>query len=608
MLLNSLVLYKNRPARIVQLGDKKIEIEVLELGRMKVRPKDVLLLHKGPLPSLSALNDVPEGDVEIAWELMSGSMTTLAELAELSYEEFTPQTAWAIWQLVMDGLYFVGESPDAIRVQMATAVAQEQDARDTKVAEAQEWDDFLVRVEKGELAENDGRYLQEVVALANKQREKSKLLSALGQSETPEQAHSLLLRLGYWDEMVNPYPLRTGLTMASAEAILPDLPDEERRDLTHLPAFAIDDEGNQDPDDALSYSDGRYWVHIADVAALIQPDSPADLEARARGANLYLPEGTVTMLPHAATAQLGLGLAEISPALSFGFTLSETGEVGELDVTPSWVKVTRLTYADADMRLDEPVLREWAAASQIYETRRRQNGSVEIDLPEVRIRVVDGRVVIRPLPRLRSRDLVRDAMLMTGEAVAQFAFANNIPIPYTVQDPPRETPPPASTLSEMFARRKLMSPSQQTSQPGAHAGLGMGMYVQATSPLRRYLDMIVHQQLRAYVSGGTLFDEQELMARVGAANAVSGDVRWAERQSNRHWTWVYLLQNQEWTGEGVVIDQRGKQDFVLIPELDLETRIYRKGQRPLDTTIRLKFLEADLANGDGRFQEIIDSE
>lgn len=71
---------------------------------------------------------------------------------------------------------------------------------------------------------------------------------------------------------------------------LPDLPDEPRRDLTGLPAFAIDDEGNLDPDDALSLDGDRLWVHVADAAALIGPDSPADIEARARGATL-LPAG-----------------------------------------------------------------------------------------------------------------------------------------------------------------------------------------------------------------------------------------------------------------------------------------------------------------------------
>ncbi|MCZ7668115.1 MAG: RNB domain-containing ribonuclease [Chloroflexi bacterium] len=172
-----------------------------------------------------------------------------------------------------------------------------------------------------------------------------------------------------------------------------------------------------------------------------------------------------------------------------------------------------------------------------------------------------------------------------------------------MQEPPLEPLPPAHTLSDYFARRRLMTPSRQSTQPGAHAGLGMGFYAQATSPLRRYLDMVVHQQLRAYLKGETPLDAQEMMARVGAAGAVSGDVRQAERLSNRHWTMVYLLQNPDWTGEGIVIEKRGRKDVILIPALDLETQISAKGERPLDSAVQLSLNEVDLPNLEAYFQE-----
>ena len=125
-------------------------------------------------------------------------------------------------------------------------------------------------------------------------------------AESEENAHQLLLALGYWTATHNPHPARAGVDPTQPSAPIPELPDEPRRDLTHLAAFAIDDAGNKDPDDAISWDNGRFYIHIADVAALVPPDSPADLEARGRGANLYLPEGTITMLPSGVTAVLGL--------------------------------------------------------------------------------------------------------------------------------------------------------------------------------------------------------------------------------------------------------------------------------------------------------------
>lgn len=600
---NCLLLYKNKPARLVKPGDKKIEIEISGTGKANVRPKDVTMLHPGPLQNLAELQPL-EGDVTTAWELLAGESTTLEELAELAFDDFTPATAWATWLLLEDGLYFTG-SPDNIQARIEDEAASIQTARAEKDAEAKAWSGFLDRLQNYHLLPEDTRYLSDIIALAQGQSKQSKALKALKQTETPENAHALLLKLGEWDENHNPYPMRTGVSTRSPKFPLDNMLSEDRRDLTHLPAFAIDDEGNKDPDDALSWDNGRLWVHIADVAALVTPDSLADLEARGRGANLYLPEGTITMLPKEATAQLGLGLQEKSPALSFGFTVSKTGEISDLEIAPSWIHVTRMTYAEADTKLDEEPFRSLFAASQAYERRRQENDAIEIDLPEVRIKVNDvGQVEIKPLLKLRSRDMVRDAMLMTGEAVARYAFEHDIPFPYTTQDAPSEPVPPAETPSQFFARRKLMSPSRQSTQPGAHAGLGMGFYAQATSPLRRYLDLVVHQQLRAHIKGDDPLDEQELMARVGAAGAISGDVRYTERQSNRHWTMVYLLQNPDWNGEGIIIDKRGKKDIVLIPELDLETRINMKGERPLDSTIQLALNQVDLPNLEAYFREV----
>jgi exoribonuclease II len=599
---NSFVLYKNHPARIAEVNTKKILLEMADGKAISVRPKDVTLLHPGPLTTLAQLTAV-KGEMTTARELLAGETTTLAELSELAFDTFTPQTAWTIWQLVEEGLYFSG-TPDAILVHTAEAVAEFEAARATKAAEEQAWAELLARVEAGEIVPEDGRFLQDVVAVAHRQHKQSKLLKALKLAESEESAHQLLLKLGYWDETHNPYPVRAGLPATQPGAALPDLPDEPRRDLTHLAAFAIDDAGSTDPDDAISWHNGRFWIHIADVATLVTPDSPADVEARARGANSYLPEGVVTMLPEKATAVLGLGLTEISPALSFGLTLNDAGEIIDTEITPSWVKVTRISYEEADARLHESPLREMAAAAKRYEQRRQANGAVNIDLPEVKVKVTEGMVEIRPLPNRPSRDLVRDAMLMTGEAVARFAFEHNIPLPYTIQEAPAEELPDASTPSQFFALRRKMTPSQQSSQPGAHFGLGMGLYAQATSPLRRYLDMVVHQQIRSFLRGGELLDTQAVMERVGAADAISRDVRWVERQSVRHWSLVYLLQNPDWMGEGIVVDRRGKQDVVLFPELAFETRIFSKKAAELDSLVLLKVQSVNLPQLDSTFQTV----
>lgn len=583
----SLVLYKGRPARVQQVG-KKIDLQVEGGESVSVRPKDITLLHPGPLQSLHELGQKPKGDPLTAWELLAGEMTALPELAELIYDDYSPLTVWATWRLVDEGLYFSGQ-PEAIAVHTAEQVETIRQARQAKAAEEQAWQAFVGRVEAGQFAAEDSRYLNEVAAVALGKQMQSRVLRALGRSEEAETAHALLLGIGYWDEGMNPYPARLGVATVPPDERLLDqggalIADEPRRDLTHLLALAIDDEGNRDPDDALSIDGDVLWVHVADVAAVVRADSAADLEARNRGASLYLPEGTVPMLPSAATEALGLGLQPVSPALSFGLRLNSAAEVVELEIVPSWVRVTRLTYSEVNERLDEPLLARLYQIAQANRARREKQGAIELVLPEVKVRVYEGRVEIRPILPLRSRELVREAMLLAGEAVARYALDQHIPMPFTVQEELETRPevlPAADDLAGMFALRKTMQRSRQQLadgfNPGGHAGLGLAMYVQCTSPLRRYLDLVVHQQLRAHLRGEPLLESQSLIMRLGAAEAGGVVVRSAERLSVGHWKHVYLLQNPGWSGTGIVVEQQAKRSLVVIPELDLETYVYQRG-------------------------------
>lgn len=591
--VDSLVLYKSRPARLTSVGDKKIDLQTEDGETLSVRPKDVVLLHAGPVRNLRELQPVP-GEVTAAWELLAGGMTTLPELAELAFDRYTPATAWATWQLIADGLYFSGQV-DAITAHSAETVATIQAHRAAKAAEERAWQTCLARVQAGSYDPADERYLVDVAGLALEKREQSRVLRALSREETAVNAHALLLNIGYWKPTLNPYPQRLGVSLTQPALPLPALPDEPRRDLTHLLALAIDDEGARDPDDAISWDDGYLWVHVADAAALVPAESAIDMEARSRGANLYLPEGTIGMLPEAATDALALGLQPISPALSFRLTVNAAGEIGAVEIMPSWVRVTRLSYDEAEDRLYESPFQELYALAQRYTERRRANGAIELTLPEVKIRVIDGTIVIRPLPPLRSRDLVREAMLMTGEAVATYALQQGLALPFSGQEASEEAlNQPNTTLAEMFALRRYLKASQYKTEPAPHKGLGMALYVQATSPLRRYTDLIVHQQLRAHLRGEPPLSTAAVNARIAEASEAMRLVRQVERLSNTHWKLAYLLGQPGWSGEGVVVDKAGSRNVVLIPDLDLETEIYGRNDLAVDDGVKVTLTEVNL--------------
>lgn len=597
---NSLVLYKNAPALVTALGEK-LELTLADGRSLRVRTKDVLVLHPGPLAALGALQTLPLADLDAACELLDGEISTLPVLAELLYGSYTPHSAWATWQVVSEGLYFHGTF-DSIHARPLAEVAQEQRQRQAKAAQREAWNAFLQRAKAGRSLAEDACYLHEVEELVWGEREQSKVLQALDCNQTPESAHALLLRLGYWDAQHNPWPRRMRVMLEPATLALPQLPCEPRRDLTHLAAFAIDDAGNLDPDDAVSLDGERLWVHIADVAALVTVDSEADMAARARGATLYLPEITVPMLPGSALRQLGMGLLEVSPALSFGMTLNADGMLDAIEIVRSWVKVQRLTYEEVDAQLQQEPFANLCAFTQRYQQRRYAHGAISIDLPEVNVRVTAGQVTLQPQPRSRSRTLVAELMIMAGEATARFALQHGLSIPFTTQDAPNVEDRHPSSSAAMYALRRNMRPRQYSSQPGSHGSLGLEVYAHVTSPMRRYLDLVVHQQLRAHLCGEPLLDAQTVITRIGAAEAAAIGVRRAQRCSEQHWTAVYLQQHPNWQGVGVVVEKRVPRSVVVIPELAMEARVKVAESVALDSEVALSLGGVDLPEREAYFK------
>ena len=439
----------------------------------------------------------------------------------------------------------------------------------------------------------------EVELLARGRADKSRVLRDLKLPETPEAAHALLLRLGVWDEARTPYADRLRAALNAVELPVPDFdPAEERLDLTHLPTFAIDDEGNQDPDDAVGVEDlggglTRLWVHVADVAALVAPDSPLDLEARARGATLYLPDRIIGMLPDELVEKTGLGLSEISPALSICLDLDEDGNAEAVDVLLTRVKVQRLAYQEAQARLEageEPfvTLTRLARASRRL---REGEGALSIDLPEVRVKADETGAAVFPLPKPEMRTVVQECMTLAGWGTAIFADDNEIPLPFATQDyPTREVA--GDTLPAMWARRKTLARTRFQPSPGPHHGMGLDLYAQATSPMRRYLDLVVHQQLRAFLAGRDPLSSKVMAAHIAESQMNADATRQAERLSRRHHTLRFIAAQPERVWDAVVVDRRGAQATLLIPDLAFDVPMSTPAAP--GTALQVQFADIDL--------------
>ena len=605
----NIVLYKNQPALITAIQADKFEIE-LESGVKKVRGKDICLLSDGEARSLQAVltASIPAVAFDDALTFFEGERPSFGELAELLWGTYPVEHSWRIWQALCSCPYFVCTNPaEPISIRSAEELemvlrqkAQKEETERIHQRFIADLQDCLQHKKTIEKCPAYAPFFQELEALALGTSNCSKIVKEIKKEQTPEQAHEILLKTQFWTFEKNPYPTRFGHSLHSSKITIPEpVYPSAYLDLTETVAYAIDNKWSTDPDDAVAF-DGTYlWVHIANPADTIQAGSSADCDACGRGATLYIPEGAARMLGEKAVDYFALGLDPVSYALSFRILLDENGEIADTALYRSRIKVERLSYEQADAQKDLPDLAPLFAIADKNRMRRSAAGAVSIDFPEVTIRLdtqAEGKkVTIEPVKRTEAADMIKEMMLLAGEAAARFAFKKEIPFQYISQEAPELPKKLPSGLAGEYKKRRAMRPRNVGTIPSMHAALGLAMYGQVTSPLRRYGDLVSHRQLLNFIDGKPLIEASELILNIAAADAAVRTCALAERTSRQHWTLVYLLQNPQWEGSGIVLELQGKKARIFIPELAYESEITLNAEAELNDSIPIKVHSIRLA-------------
>ncbi len=635
MTKNSLVIYKTQAAVIKETdGDKYIISYCSQpatptgkkavYAEQKVREKDVILLAEGPVSSLEKVLDAAK-DQTLAEKFNSSLLETYELLisesetaaAPLSFSELTdyaapdlvPDNAWIFYQTILNTPNFCQDS-DALKngtlsftLRTAQQIDEINQKKYEKEHEAEIRQAFIERLKKRQLdLPADSKFMGEVEAFALCQTDKSKVLEQAGISQSIEKAHRLLIETGIWSETKNPHPTRLGFSFDSAREQLGPMPDEEREEVP-CTCYAIDSPNAADPDDAIGWDGHYYWVCIADPASSVAPDSSIDIAARNRGTTLYIPEGASRMLCEKSLEDYALGLKNPSCALAFRLKMNDDCQMEECVVKKVRADVRMISYEEVEKQKNSDTFKPFYELARRNLARRTANNAITIQMPEVDIKVDRETKLVTVAPEIKyeSNDVVQEFMLLAGEGAARFAFTNKIPFPFVSQEAPSFPDKLPDGWAGQFARVKCMRKRSVGITPAPHAGLGLSFYSQVTSPLRRYSDLIAHQQLRAFIDGRRLLDKDEMLERIAAGDAASLAARKASRLSETHWKLVYLMQNPEQTYTGVCIDKRGSDALFLIPELDMQTTLKACGDIGLNDEVTLKAGKIDITTQEVTF-------
>ena len=590
----ALVAYKGKPAKISAITTHKFDLQFSDGSSRKVREKDFRFIH----PHYATISDTCLVGAMDVLQDFEGESLTLKEITEWIFDDYTAQNAWCTYLLVEDSLYFYW-TKDTVFIRPSEQVEAIQNQRDTKRIELDSLNQCVEHINNNCISDDDSRWLQEVELVAHNLSKHAKLLDALSLDNKPESAHKLLIKIGYWQETINPYPRRHGIL--ADENHSHDILTTERRDLTHLNSYAIDNSGSNDADDAISVDGDKIWIHIADVASQVGCDSGLDSYAQNRISNLYLPDQIIHMLPPSLVSICSLGEDEKSRALSVGFKLIDC-QISDIEVVQSEIKVEKLSYDETD-----EVLSQHSELSQIntltkeHKAFRSDKGALRLDLPNVDIRLVDGRVSLKKQAISESREMIAEMMVIAGRAIAQFALENNIAMPFVTQGEGSFSDEILQqkahlTLSQMFKAARCFKRSKISTKSAPHSGLGLDSYLRVTSPIRRYLDLVAQQQLLNFIHNKPILDEATIKSRIGQTNIGISKVNKATRQSTDHFKCLFLKQNKGWNGVGTVVELRGNKATVLIPELGMITQLKLGEKTSLDDKVQLKISAIDFEN------------
>ena len=384
-----------------------------------------------------------------------------------------------------------------------------------------------------------------------------------------------------------------------------------RIDLSDLKTYAIDDKYAEEIDDAISLEkvDNRFrlWIHISDPSSIIPSNSDIDKKAFAKGSTLYLVSGTIHMLPISILEDLaGFKSQRKSNSLSVCIELSQEGEITKSHIIKSIIKPNyKLTYDEAQELIElapqeEIDLFELSKLMNLRREFRRKKGAIIINQLQGRFTesIVNPKLTIQE--KTDSRILVEEMMILMGNVIANYGVRNDIPLIYRVQD---ISPIPQNldnidlSVYESYLKRKLKK-ARLSSKPMQHFTLGLDNYVQATSPIRRYSDFLVHRQIINFLDG------KKIISRLDMANYITyleskteeSNQRIREEQKECQSSWFINYADKIWKAYFILKLKKTEENVLLrFSELeqDIACKINRSKTYELGECLHIKFSRID---------------
>jgi exoribonuclease-2 len=592
-----------RAATVLADQETSLQVEAASGKRSKIKAGSVLLRFVQPSPGeafAEAQRLAAEIDPTFLWEVSGEDEFGFDALArEYFGASATPAQQAAVALLLHASpmhFYKRGKGryrkapPDALKAALASVERKAREARDVDAWAGELLDGRLPEALRAKLPmllykpeKNALEWKALVAACEARKANPTEILAAAGAIPSTHDYH-------FGRFVFDAFPRGTHFPDAGPLPEVPALP------VAPVRAFSIDDHTTTEIDDAFSVRElpngnVEIGIHIAAPALAIARDGPLDRIARERLSTVYMPGRKITMLPDAAIDAFTLVAGGERPALSLYVETTPAG----LPVRHE-TRINRVAVA-ANLRLDEPgeafandlpspddppwtqELRAlWRLASHLAQARgkpdlARIDYSFYVDWDAAGAGGEPGRVSIVPRPRGSPVDkLVAELMIHVNSTWGRFL---------------------AEHRAAGLYRTQSMGKVKMSTRPGEHQGLGLTHYLWASSPLRRYSDLVNQRQVLALVEGDKPpygDNDAELFAAVADFEATYAQYAEFQDRMEHYWCLRWLVQEgvQE-TGATVI-----RENLVRFDRLPLVVRLPDLPDSAPGTPVRVAIGRIDL--------------
>jgi len=427
----------------------------------------------------------------------------------------------------------------------------------------------------------------------NRAPEAKPYLSEIGIRDV-EGAIEFLTGIGKWDENEDPVFKRFSIKEdfpkkvedETARILDKRILEDELEDLRHLRIFSVDDENTEDIDDALSIEETdegfRVGIHIANVAYWVAKWSDLDNEAARRGETVYLPEKRIHMFPpELIRSKFSLIEGEDRVALSLFSNFDTQLNLKSYSFKNALIHTEKnITYERAVDYFENDVLggklREIALGLRC---KRLDAGAFIIQLPQLKIRVgKDSEITVeKNFMNTEAHRVVAEMMILMNTTAGKFLKDNALPGIYRSQ--PEQISEDAKTydtsdpLYALSVVKYLRAPRVGLS-PEPHKSLGLDVYTQVTSPIRRYTDLVMQRQIVSHLTSGEhAYSEDELENLYPRIEISVRDKRAVERSRERFWLYKHFEEIRGKGIRGIVSSISGTWANVYLPDYLIEVPV-----------------------------------